>query len=68
MMDLWIYIFLGGGVITRPNFLGGGGHLYTFQGFLRSRYRIGIFFGGYKISNIFSVCLIFLFFKGWGGG
>ena len=33
--------------------------------FLRSRYRIGIFFWGAKISNIFLGCLKFLIFF-WG--
>ena len=33
--------------------------------FLRSRYRIGIFFGVAKISNIFLGCLKFLIFF-WG--
>ena len=32
--------------------------------FLRSRYRIGIFFGVDKISNIFLGCLKFLIFFG----
>ena len=41
--------------------------------FLRSRYRIGIFFWVAKISNIFLGCLKFLFFFFfffffWGGG
>ena len=35
--------------------------------FLRSRYRIGIFFGGAKISNIFLGCLKFLIFFGVNG-
>ena len=33
-----------------------------FRVFLRSRYRIGIFFGVAKISNIFLGCLKFLIF------
>ena len=33
--------------------------------FLRSRYRIGIFFGVAKISNIFLGCLKFMIFF-WG--
>ena len=35
--------------------------------FLRSRYRIGIFFGVAKISNIFLGCLKFLIFLGVNG-
>ena len=49
----------GWGVIIRNGLVG---HFYTFKGFLRSRYRVGIFFGTIKFSNIisFGVCLIFL--------
>ena len=43
-----------------------------FRGFfLRSKYRIGIFFGLLKFQNIFWGCLkflIFFFFFFWGGG
>ena len=35
--------------------------------FLRSRYRIGIFYGVAKISNIFLGCLKFLIFFGVNG-
>ena len=39
------------------------GHFYAFQGlFLRSRYRIGVFFWVVKISNILLGCLKFLIF------
>ena len=73
----YFFFFFGGGGdgvgdITKSNFLyiyifffwGGGGvgdHFYTFQGFLRSRYRMGIFFGPQN-SKYFWVCLIFLLF------
>ena len=61
---LWIFFFWGGGVITKLGLF--EGHFYAFQGlFLRSRYRIGIFFGVAKISNIFLGCLKFLIFF-WG--
>ena len=43
-----------------------GGHLYTFQGFLRSRYRIEIFLGVAKFQIFFGVPDIFFF--GGGGG
>ena len=38
-----------------------------FMVFLRSRYRIGIFFGVAKISNMFLGCLKFLIFFGVNG-
>ena len=54
------FFFLEGGIITKPNFLGGGGgHLYTFQGFFKVNVIIGtfqIFWGMPEIANI------------WGGG
>ena len=43
-------------------------HMHFMVFFLRSRYRIGIFFGVAKISNIFLGCLKFLIFFLGGGG
>ena len=41
------------------------GYFYASHGlFLRSLYRMGIFFGVAKISNIFWGCLIFMIFFG----
>ena len=56
MKKLWIlfWFFLGGGMGSFHNSLG---HFYTFWGFLRSRYRMGIFFG---IAIFLGVCLVFL--------
>ena len=52
-------IFLG----TSQNWTLFRGYFYAFKGiFLRSLYRMGIFFGGAKISNNFLVCLKFLIF------
>ena len=59
-------------------YLGIRGHFYSFLGlFIRSRYRMGVFWGVAKISNIFggscNSCffffffLFFFFFKGGGG-
>ena len=66
MMKLWTFL----GVITTGLFFGGGGgggghlyYIYTFEGFfLRSKFRIGIFFGGCYMLNIFGVCLMFLLY------
>ena len=59
MKILWI--FLGGhhkiGLVL-------GSFLCNLGSFLRSRYRIGIFFWVAKISNIFWGCLKFLIFLG----
>ena len=47
------------------------GHFYAFLGlFLRSRYRMGVFWGVAKISNIFwgSCEIPVVFFLGGGGG
>ena len=46
MKILWIF-YVGGGAGLR-------GHFYAFYGlFLRSMYRMGMFFGAAKVSNIF---------------
>ena len=59
MKILWIF-FWGHHKIG----LVGGSFLCNIGSFLRSRYRIGIFFGVAKISNIFLRCLKFLIFFG----
>ena len=68
MIFLWIFFLRGGG--------GRGGglsrnwaifrvHFYAFYGlFVRSRYRMGVFLGVAKISNIFWVLEIFDIFGG----
>ena len=49
----------------------GGGHFYTFQRFLRSRYRMEVFLGpqNFKYFWVYLIFLIFLrvFFGGGGG-
>ena len=60
---IFIYFFLGGEGVTTKVF--GGGYFYSqlsFWGlFLRSKYNMGIFFGGicYLSLSIFRMCLIF---------
>ena len=61
MKILWIFFFFlgggGGGVITNWTIF--SGYFNAFYGlFIRSRYRIGIFFWVAKISNIFGVLKI----------
>ena len=60
MKILWIFFL--GSPQNLPIFRG---HLYAFYGlFSRARYRMGIFLGVAKISNIFLGCLKFLIFFG----
>ena len=61
MKILWIFL----GFITKLDCIFRG-HFYAFKGifFLRSRYRMGGFFGVGKISNIFLGCSKFLIFFG----
>ena len=77
-------LFRGGGggggveVITKSDyffcyfiffFLGGGGSFLYILGRLRSRYRMGIFFGPqiFKYFWVYLIFLIFFFFLGGGG-
>ena len=65
MKILWIFFFFGGGGSSQ-NWASLRVISMQFRVFfLRSRHRIGIFFGVSKISNIFLGCLKFLIFV-WG--
>ena len=53
---------------------GGRGCFFTFEGFLRSRYRMGILFWAAKFQIFFGMpdipvfCMCFFFLEGGGGG
>ena len=55
MKKLWIVLVGGGEGWSLQNWTILVGHFYTFYGFLRSKYRIGVFFGIAKFQIFFDM-------------